>query len=546
MISSGNCRRLPVLIIAGVFLLLAGTWSQIAFSQTGIGGKRTVAIIGVSIDGDRIPVNSSYLERIDSVLSQNGSIQTLSSIDVTTKLRRSNLNISRFDTNERIQSLQSAVKKAEVQISRSQAQTAVSTLKTARRKLEESLDELAHSTTMWQLLRRTYLKLARAHVVDLKQKRAAESVLSEAIRLLGVDETVANDPDFHPRVVQLYGKTVRKQRIQQNAQLKITSNPEGASIFINGKSIGQTTPHSISNIAPGRYYVQVRSNGMTSGTHAVDIKQKQTGTVWFDLPFEKHLTTEAGAAVIQFSRRSDINSKSKTIVPQLAALLNVDQIVLVGLARKGSGVRLYGQIFDGRTGKRVRQVSARANENILDPIAVNTVVATLMGQIAPAGPKWHDSKLGWGLTSVGVVSLVVMAYYLGVRSDALPLATDCNYPNDCGAGPPSVDPSTGQRTCEPNATCKSGAATAPATRRYKENETARIQKANEAADAGNVASVTGTIGVIALAAGITAFVLHGSSTSSASGSTALTLPGGVTVQPQLGPGFTHLNLGFQF
>ena len=544
MVSSGNWRRFLALLTAGVFLLVAGTWSETALSQSSFGGKRTVAIIGVSIEGDRIPVNPAYMKRVNVMFLQSGSMQTLSPSDVTTKLRKSNLNIARFETNERIQSVQSAVKNAEVQLSRSQAQTAVSTLKTARRKLEQSLDELAHSTTMWQLLRRTYLKLARAHL-DLKQKRSGEAVLSDAIRRMGVDETVANDPDFHPAVVRLYAKTVRKERIQRNAQLKITSNPQNATIYINGKNIRQVTPHEISNIAPGRYYVQVRSQGMTSGTHAVDIKADQIGTVWFDLPFERHLTTEGAATVLQFRKRSSIFSKSKKLVPQLAALLNVDQIVLVGLVRKGTGVRLYGQIFDGRTGNRIRKTTVAANENILDPIAVNKVIAVLTGQVPPESAAWHDSKLGWGLTAVGVVGFAVMAYYLGVRSDALPLATDCNYPNECGAAL-STDPITGNLTCEPNSTCKTGAPSAPSTVRYKENETARIEKANEAADAGNTASIAGVVGGIALAAGITAFILHGSSTSGAAGSTALTLPGGLTLQPQLGPGITHLNLGFQF
>ena len=86
-----------------------------------------------------------------------------------------------------------------------------------------------------------------------------------------------------------------------NAAIQVTSNPTGASVFLDGSYKG-TTPSSgyldISDLSPGTYTIRLTSSGYTDYSTEISLSRNQVATISADLT-KKYVPSEYGALSLQ-------------------------------------------------------------------------------------------------------------------------------------------------------------------------------------------------------------------------------------------------------
>lgn len=153
----------------------------------------------------------------------------------------------------------------------------------AERRLLDALREierLAPGLKRWQLFARSVLLRA---LVLRATNRSAEAD-EQFRRVLRLDHDHRLDSDyFSPSARSRFERLRGQVASQPKATLLVSSNPPGAEVYLDGRSVKRTTPVSL-EVIRGRYSIGLSKDGGFSFSRAIELAE--SSAVHFDLEFE--------------------------------------------------------------------------------------------------------------------------------------------------------------------------------------------------------------------------------------------------------------------
>ena len=258
------------------------------------------------------------------------------------------------------------------------------------------------------------IQLLRGQILAARGKR--QEAL-ESFRLAGrlAPERTALDPGrYPPTVVKLYARAMQPRR-GKRALVTIQSQPEGATVQIDGAESGQT-PREI-EIEPGIHYVTATLAGYRPRSELVTARAGQGAELSISL---ERMSPQDHARAIRAeliaARDPDWNRELAT----LASLAAIEQLVVIGQDRQG---RIRAAVYDARAGQLSEWVAPESLTVGSGPSDGGAVVTGPDGDPigSPSATSPSDKRSsGWPLWSKG---LLVVAGVVAVSAGVYAIAT---------------------------------------------------------------------------------------------------------------------------
>jgi hypothetical protein len=224
---------------------------------------------------------------------------------------------------------------------------AVTTLQSARQGLMGDVLSLARQRLLLRALQRARLLLVTCYL-RLKQRRRAWAMMEEALRTQ--PDLSPSGALYGPDLLRLYYR-VKAQLDLQKARLRVITDPPGALIFLNGRSIG-FSPVTVDGLYPGTYKILVVKGkqhsrirrfrvGVARGDLRVDLGLDRSVRLGAQLGLRVLAGARGGAAALRLAR-------------SLGSHLGAGKVLLVGVRKRGSGAVLLGRLVDCARGVVLR------------------------------------------------------------------------------------------------------------------------------------------------------------------------------------------------
>lgn len=122
--------------------------------------------------------------------------------------------------------------------------------------------------------------------IELPQFAASEGVCLVTLRLDGYYEWNIFVMVMPSSVIRVNAELMSVESAPANGVVRITSEPHGAEIFIDGKPTGKTTPAELTGLSPTRHAIKVELSGVGEVYDFIDVKPDEVGEVHvtFDEP----------------------------------------------------------------------------------------------------------------------------------------------------------------------------------------------------------------------------------------------------------------------
>jgi tetratricopeptide (TPR) repeat protein len=216
---------------------------------------------------------------------------------------------------------------------------------------------------------------------------------------------------FSPKAIQFFEKVKREVAIYDKSMLRITSDPDDVSIYLNGRKVGEARsniPVIVGNVLPGRHYLTAEKSGYK--------------------PLFKTFITNKGELTIQAKlETADITSSfqpfalrpgedfvnAMTEVKQTPAL-DSELALLCAIVKEGNDYKLKVQLFDIRTGVYTKTFKYKIGDSLRTPgESVEKLAAVLLSHLDASG-MLKEEPVGPGEG--------------GSATQAAPVATDAPLP----------------------------------------------------------------------------------------------------------------------
>jgi len=224
---------------------------------------------------------------------------------------------------------------------------AVATLQSARQGLMGDVLSLARQRNLLRALQRARLLLVMCYL-RLSQPRRAWAMMEEGLRTQ--PDLSPSGALYGPDLQRLYYR-VKAQLDLQKARLRVTTDPPGALIFLNGRSMG-FSPVTVNGLYPGTYDVLV-----VKGKDHSRIRRFHVGSAGgylrLDMGLDRAvlLGNQLGLRVTGGARGQ---ADALRFALRLASHLGAGRVLLVGVRNLGSGPALVGRLVDRGRGRVLR------------------------------------------------------------------------------------------------------------------------------------------------------------------------------------------------
>ncbi|MCP4503646.1 MAG: PEGA domain-containing protein [Deltaproteobacteria bacterium] len=208
------------------------------------------------------------------------------------------------------------------------------------------------------------LGLAGNHETGRAETKLGERARAHLVDALRGNPTLALEPSrYNPRMRRLLEGA--RIEVQKNGKggLAVTSQPAGATVFLEGRPIGITPLRLPETIPFGRYRFWASLGESRSVTRWLDIGAAKA-EVELDLAFEGALWP-AGPGLRPVKGRV-INEK---VAAKVGALLEVKEVILVGTANYDDVHWLYGAVYRAGDGETSRRGAVRIASGSTSPTA---------------------------------------------------------------------------------------------------------------------------------------------------------------------------------
>lgn len=220
-----------------------------------------------------------------------------------------------------------------------------------------------------------------AHVSDLNEisecllhMGAAEILLGRSRqardyfrRLLLIDPERRPDPDvFPPPVTDAFEREAsRISRIRQG-DLRISTVPEGANVFVDGIFQGPS-PQELSSFRAGEHYVRVRLQGYVEQGEVVEISRRRSTDVEFELESTPEGPGIEEALMDLATEMGESPASGTRTVVEIGALLGVEMLATAYVSRADDGVVVQLNIWDidGALSVESEQVGPFENDGVI-------------------------------------------------------------------------------------------------------------------------------------------------------------------------------------
>jgi PEGA domain len=224
---------------------------------------------------------------------------------------------------------------------------AVTTLQSARQGLMGDVLSLARQRTLLRALQRARLLLVMCYL-RLKQPRRAWAMMEEGLRTQ--PDLSPSGALYGPDLQRLYYR-VKAQMDLQKARLRVTTDPPGALIFLNGRSIG-FSPVTAAGLYPGTYDVLVVKGKQHSRIRRFRVASSQAHLrVDLGLDGAVRLGAQLGLRV---SGGVQGRAHALRYARTLGIHLGARRVLLVGVRKRSSGRVLHGRLVDCTRGVVLR------------------------------------------------------------------------------------------------------------------------------------------------------------------------------------------------
>jgi len=263
----------------------------------------------------------------------------------------------------------------------------------ARETLKWVLAELTHFPPIpqrWDLYVKAHIFLGIAQSGDKQEDRALQSF---ATVLRCRPEMQLSRKEYSPRIIRLWEKAKKRLSALPRGKLVVDSEPGGAEVYLDGKSIG-TTPY-IGDAYYGRYHLHVHHKVAGSASRRVDIG-KEAARIHLFLAFEGALDLEGPHPLVRLPQET--SQLPANWIPWLGDRLGISYLVTV---RRDSDGRVEAALVDLREGRVIRRgrgdpidlaayiVSGQAGKNV----EVADVTARLPeSPLVPPLPVIYESR----------------------------------------------------------------------------------------------------------------------------------------------------------
>jgi hypothetical protein len=304
--------------------------------------------------------------------------------------------------------------------------------------LGNDLARLPPGTDRWNIFAGAAL-LRAVTLATLKQRDASDDAFRQVLRLQPGHRMSA--ASYSPALRTRFERLRQEQAHAPTVKLTVTSSPPGATVFLDGLSVGQTP--LVRELTPGVYQLILGQDGGLSLSHALALRDDLAFNV--DLSFERALPPSRELCLQTAPEAGGTVPVGNAL--KLGLLLELEQLVLVRLDREHAGATaLTATVLDVPTAQRTREGWLR----VPNPGAVPDGLAELAafavtgepsdrivvdvpaGHLAPAPPpapsavamKTVEQGRTWrtptGITvaAVGVVGLSLGTIFLVQGNDA--------------------------------------------------------------------------------------------------------------------------------
>lgn len=199
------------------------------------------------------------------------------------------------------------------------AEDAIEKFQSALKKLEDNIDKLADVKFLGEVV---FYLAASYKLID--EDEQAESYFSTYISLN--PDASPDESEFSSEVVSAFN-TVKKNRGKlSKGSVKVSSDPEGALVFIDGKIAG-VTPATLRGVSEGKHYYRIHKNGYRDAGGSVVVKGGKAASVSETITkySEASSILEAESEMKPGSDQASILSKSL----EIARTLDVDNLLVV-------------------------------------------------------------------------------------------------------------------------------------------------------------------------------------------------------------------------
>lgn len=388
---------------------------------------RTMIVVGMQLESGDTELTLSTAQRLGKRVSAtlDKELRTLTPEETHARVSRRMVTPLRRANAEKLREIEKQIAQGD-ELVYTDPRAAIPILAQAKAELEGIMESITLDTKVREELFRTQMLLARSHL-DYGDRESAQQVLEELIREFGVSDEVT-DARYHPRLVELYERTVTLLARERTASLRVTTDPPGLEVMLNGQTQPGRSPTLIHRLLPGTYHVQVRGGDLPeSMLHVVELAPKKRSELTIDLRFDAALRVTQRGAGLRFRDEAALGEHATDYAVRLAKLVDAKEILLVGqvAAETGEGTDLLAVRVDASDGsimRRVRfQINAEAGPTVdqldhasdrLCGLVAATTPAPPPGASPAGGGEWYTDWLGWTLVGAGVASAGVASYFL--------------------------------------------------------------------------------------------------------------------------------------
>jgi len=245
-------------------------------------------------------------------------------------------------------------------------------IKEAIEALEKS--KILYQDALWdedsfQGLRTTKFHLAMAYQADKKDTQAKlelqEMILIDPRRA----ETNPSEKYYSPQVRELYQKVLEDVKAADQGRVQVTSSPAGATVFMDGSSMGKT-PLDLRDLPVGRHYFRLVS---PSGEQEEFIEKFiVAGANEVEHTFSQVATGDTSAYFQTLGDKKELDQPRATYLDEMGLALGADLFVfLTPLEGK-----VKGQMYDQRSQELSHEVTQASPQ---------ALVAELLKSLGPDG-----------------------------------------------------------------------------------------------------------------------------------------------------------------
>ena len=219
----------------------------------------------------------------------------------------------------------------------------------ARDRLLAAEGRVASDQRLRHALHTALLMLGHTHL-RLKQPEKATEAVSEVVRSIppGQDLSMIK---YAPELVTFFKKVRLQLKRQDRAALRVTTDPAGCLVFLNGRYVG-ISPVRVADLYPGRYRVYIQRPRRPGRVHEV-VMNGADRRLSVNFGLDSVLRTKKHVA-FEFASQAELARREVKYATSVARAVGASQAILVGFRKLDSGPVLMGTLVSEDGGRVVR------------------------------------------------------------------------------------------------------------------------------------------------------------------------------------------------